>query len=259
MTAALLSHSQDHTLVLTIHNPEQHNALDAQIYAAGVEALNGAERNPDIRSVVITGSGQHFSAGVDPRRLLSDRSAGEEVQVQNIDGLQNWVETLHAFPKPVVAAVEGSCVDAGFSLALACDMVVAAHNSVYAMANSGLGLSPNGGASWNLARAVPRGTAMRWLMTGEHIPAERLHALGLISYLSAPGEASADALALCERLNARAPNALASIKELVNDAPVTPLHSHLGSERNHFVRNLAHANAQEGISAYLEKRVAQYR
>ena len=69
----------------------------------------------------------------------------------------------------------------------------------------------------------------------------------------------ADALALGERINARAPNALASIKELANDAPTVLLHAQLGAERDHFVRNLHHANAGEGIDAFMNKRPAQYR
>jgi enoyl-CoA hydratase/carnithine racemase len=77
--------------------------------------------------------------------------------------------------------------------------------------------------------------------------------------VSAQGSALTDALALCERLNARAPNALASIKELVNEAQHTTLHQQLGHERDHFVRNLHHPNGGEGISAFLAKRPAQYR
>jgi len=259
MTASLKSHSHGQTMVLTISNPEHRNALSPDMYAAGVEALNIAESSPEVRSVVITGEGAHFCAGGNLQRLLANRQQAPEVQAQSIEGLHNWIETIRAFPKPVVAAVEGACAGAGFSLTLACDLVVAAQNSVFAMSYSSVGLSPDGGGSWSLMRALPRATALHLLMAGERISAERLLQLGVITQVSATGEALNDALALCERLNARAPNALASIKELANDAPGVPLHTQLASERDHFVRNLHHANAGEGISAFLEKRPAIYR
>ena len=259
MNASLKSHSHGQTMVLTISNPEHRNALGPDIYAAGIEALNVAEGSPDVRSVVIQGEGAHFCAGGNLQRLMANRQQPPEVQTQSIEGLHNWIETIRAFPKPVIAAVEGSCAGAGFSLALACDLIVAAHNSVFVMAYTNVGLSPDGGASWSLMRALPRATAMQLLMCGDRIDAQRLHTLGVISQVSAPSESLSDALALAERLNQRAPNALASIKELANDANNTSLHAQLTAERDHFVRNLHHANAGEGIAAFMEKRPAQYR
>ena len=159
----------------------------------------------------------------------------------------------------MIAAVEGACAGAGFSVALACDMVVAADNAVFVMAYSNVGLSPDGGGSWALARQLPRATVMQLLTLGERMSAPRLHALGLINEVTAPTASVNAALALAERLNARAPNVLASLKELVNDAPNQALHAQLSAERDHFVRNLHHANGGEGIGAFLEKREPRYR
>jgi enoyl-CoA hydratase/carnithine racemase len=259
MTASLKSYSLGHTVVLTISNPEHRNALSPDIYAAGVEALNVAESNPDVRSVVVTGEGSHFCAGGNLQRLLSNREQAPEVQSHSIESLHNWIETIRAFPKPVIAAVEGACAGAGFSLALACDLVVAARDSVFVMAYSNVGLSPDGGATWSMARALPRATAMQLLMCGDRVDAGRLQALGVVNLVSAAGEALATALKLAEQLNSRAPNALASIKELLNEAQTTPLHTQLAHERDHFVRNLHHANGGEGITAFMEKRPAHYR
>jgi enoyl-CoA hydratase/carnithine racemase len=100
---------------------------------------------------------------------------------------------------------------------------------------------------------------MQLLMCGDRIEAQRLHALGVLSQICAPSEALQTALAMAERLNSRAPNALASIKELCNDAGSSTLHTQLGEERDHFVRNLHHANGGEGIAAFMEKRPAKYR
>lgn len=218
MTAQLKSHSVGQTLVLTLSNPEYRNALGPEMYSAGIEALNAAESNHDVRSVVITGEGPNFSAGGNLNRLLNNRQLPPEHQAQSIDGLHGWLETIATFPKPVLAAVEGAAAGAGFSLALACDFLVAASNSVFVMAYSNVALSPDGGGSWQLAKAVPRALVNQWLMLGEKISAEQLLAHGLINQIAAPGNALEIALALAERLNQRAPNALSSIKELVNAA-----------------------------------------
>src|SRR5690606_29748928 len=146
---------------------------------------------------------------------------------------------------------------AGFSLALACDFIIAAHNAVFVMAYTNVGLSPDGGSSWNLTRMLPRATVMQMLMGGERQSAERLLQLGVINATAEPAGAFGQALALAERLNERAPNTMASIKELVNDAPTSALHTQLAAEREHFVRNLHHANAGEGIAAFMEKRAAK--
>src|SRR5690606_11379489 len=164
MNASLKSHSHGLTMVLTISNPENRNALGPDIYAAGIEALNVAEGSPDVRSVVITGEGAHFCAGGNLQRLSANRQQAPEVQAQSIEGLHNWIETIRAFPKPVIAAVEGSCAGAGFSLALACDLITAANNSVFVMAYSNVGLSPDGGATWSLMRSMPRATAMQLML-----------------------------------------------------------------------------------------------
>ena len=259
MAGALKSTSEGGTLILTLSNPEFKNALGPHIYAAGVEALNAAENNPDIRSVVITGEGALFCAGGDLKRLQANRREPPEVQAESIDGLHNWIDSIRTYPKPVIAAVEGAAAGAGFSLALACDFLVAADNAVFVMTYSTVGLSPDGGASWSLARALPRALASELLMCGERIGAQRLHELGLVNRVTAAGDALTQALELAGQLNARAPNVLASLKELMNEASINTLGQQLASERDHFVRNLHHSNAGEGIDAFLQKRTPQYR
>ena len=259
MTSSLTSTSEGQTLILTISNPEFKNALSPEIYAAGVEALNAAETNPEIRSVIITGEGSAFCAGGNLQRLLANRQQPKEVQAQSIDGLHNWIDSIRTYPKPIIAAVEGAAAGAGFSLALACDFCVAASDAVFVMSYSTVGLSPDGGGSWALGRGLPRQLASELLMCGERISAQRLFDFGLVNRVCSSGSALQEALALAERLNARAPNALASIKELLNDAASNTLSQHFQLERDHFVRNLHNANGGEGIAAFLEKRTPHYR
>ncbi|MDB5731509.1 MAG: Enoyl-CoA hydratase/isomerase [Variovorax sp.] len=258
MTAQIKSTSEGQTLVLTLHNPAQRNALGPEMYTAGIEALNGAEGNDEIRSVIIVGEGAWFCAGGSLQRLQGNRAQPPSVQAESIDALHNWIDSIRAFPKPVIAAVEGAAAGAGFSLALACDLVVAARDAVFAASYSNVALSPDGGLSWQLAQAVPRQLASQWLLGGERIEASRLHALGLVNAIAEPGQALGDALALAAKLNARAPNALASIKELLNEAATSTLSAQLPRERDQFVRNLHHANAGEGIAAFLSKQIPRY-
>lgn len=258
MSEQLTSTRVGQTLVLTICNPELRNALSPSMGIAAVEALNIASSNPDIRSVVITGQGSFFCAGGNLNRLLGNRQLAKEVQAKSIDALNGWVDAITSFPKPVIAAVEGAAAGAGFSLALACDLIVAAQDAVFVMAYTSVGLSPDGGGSWALARNLPKQLAGQLMLLGERIGAPRLEQLGLVNQISPSGQALTQALALAESLNARAPNALASVKELVAFAGDNPLHLHLAQEKHHFVENLHHANGQIGIEAFLNKQKPHY-
>ena len=258
MPAELKSTSHGQTMVLTLSNPEHRNALGPEIYAAGVETLNVAESSPDVRSVVIVGEGAVFSAGGNLQRLQANRQQPPDVQAQSIEGLHSWIEAIRAFPKPVIAAVEGAAAGAGFSLALACDFLVAASNSVFVMAYSNIALSPDGGGSWSLTRALPRQLVTELLMCGERVSAQRLHELGVVNRLADADSALTEALTLASNLNARAPNALASIKELLNEASHNTLSNQLAAERDHFVKNLHHTNGGIGIAAFLNKQTPRF-
>jgi len=258
MTAELKSTTEGSTMVLTISNPSMRNALDPAIYAAGIEALNGAENSADIRSVVLVGEGAWFCAGGSLQRLQANRQQPASVQAESIEGLHNWIDSVRTFPKPVIAAVEGAAAGAGFSLALACDLIVAARDAVFAASYANVGLSPDGGMSWHLAQYLPRQVASEWMMGGERIAAERLHAFGLVNQLADSGQALSKALQLAARLGEKAPNAIASIKELLAEGRTGSLAAQLSQERDHFVRNLHHANAGIGIAAFLAKEKPRY-
>ena len=258
MAAELRSTVEGRTMVLTISNPEHRNALGPEMYAAGVEALNIAETNPDVRCVVLTGEGETFCAGGNLQRLQANRQKPPEVQAQSIEQLHSWDEAIRTFPKPVIAAVEGPAAGAGFSLALACDLIVAARNAVFVMAYSSVALSPDGGGSWSLAQALPRQLVNELLMSGERIGAQRLHELGVVNRLCDAGQALGTALEWSEKLAARAPNVMTSIKELVSEAGAHDLSTHLAAERDHFVKNLHHPNGGIGIAAFLNKQVPRY-
>ena len=258
MTAELKSTTEGSTMVLTLSNPSQRNALGPEMYAAGIEALNGAENSDEVRSVVLVGEGAWFCAGGSLQRLLGNREREPAVQAESIEALHNWIDSIRTFPKPVIAAVEGAAAGAGFSLAMACDLIVAARDAVFAASYSNVALSPDGGLSWHLAQMLPRQIASEWLMLGGRIEASRLHALGVVNEITENGQALGAALALAKRLGERAPNSLASIKELLSEGRGATLSSQLSQERDHFVRNLHHPNAGIGIHAFLAKEKPRY-
>jgi enoyl-CoA hydratase/carnithine racemase len=254
MTAELRSERRDATLLLVISDPAARNALSPQVYAAGIEALNIAEADPTVRCVVLTGDGAHFCAGGDLRRLARTREQGRDAQTANLHLFGDFIEALHTHPKPVIAAVEGAAAGAGFSLALACDLVVAAADARFSMAYGNVGLSPDGGASWQLARALPRARLLQLLWLAETVDAHELAHWGLVARVTDSGGALAEALRIADALATCAPNALASAKDLVNHAADAPLSAQLAAESSHFIDNLFHANGAEGIAAFLDKR-----
>jgi enoyl-CoA hydratase/carnithine racemase len=261
MSAELLASTapgHDGTLVLTLSNPGMRNALHPDMYAAGIEAIDSADRDPSIRAIVLTGADNFFCAGGNLNRLLENRAKDPSVQAQSIDLLGEWITALRESRKPVIAAVEGAAAGAGFSLALACDLIVAAEDAKFVMSYARVALTPDGGGSWFLARALPRQLATEVLLEAKPISATRLYDTGVVNRVVKPGTARDATLAWADELAQLSPNATARIKSLVGAAPEQPLAAHLTAERDSFVASLMHRDGFEGISAFLDKRKPDY-
>ncbi len=259
MPSELLTSRQGSTLILTLSDPATRNTLSPQVYAAGVETLNVAESDDTVRAVVLRGDGEHFCAGGDLNRIIGLRRDGPAAQSESIAQFHQFIESIRTFPKPVIAAVEGFAAGGGMSLALACDLLVAAADAKFVMSYGKVGLTPDGGGSWHLARALPRALALEALWLAAPLSPAQLHAHGLVNRVTDKGQALAEALALADRLATMAPNAIAGAKELVARAGQSPLAEHLEAERHHFITNLFHDNGDEGLKAFFEKRPAQFR
>ncbi len=253
MNTELLTERQGDTLVLTLSGPTCRNALSPQVYAAGIEALNMAESNPEVRAVVLTGAQGHFCAGGDLQRLAHLRQHDLHGQAGNLDAFHHWIEALRSFPKPVIAAVEGVAAGGGVSLVLACDVVVAAEDARFLLAYGQVGLSPDGGASWHLTRALGRSGALAQLWAGQDrdaASATRWHQQGLVQRLAPQGMALQTALSWATELAQIPAGALSSMKELVNDADQAMRH-HLLAEKQHFLVNLSRPEAGEAMARFL--------
>jgi len=258
MPSELLTERQDAVLILTISDPDSRNALSEAVITAGIEALGTAESDGDIRCIVLRGAGGHFCAGGHLQGLMARRQAGPPAQARMLELLHQWIEALRASPKPVVAAVEGAAAGAGFSLALACDLIVASEEARFLLAHARLGLTPDGGATWHLARALPRAAVQQLVWLAEPVSAQQLRDWGVVQVVCAPGQALTEAVVLGRRLAQFAPNALAGAKELVNAAADNGLRAQLAAERDQFLLNLFHPNGGEGLQAALAKRAPKF-
>lgn len=259
MSAELKASRRDATLILTISNPGARNALHPDMYAAAIETLSTAERDDSVRAVVLTGADQFFCAGGNLNRLLENRSKDKSAQAESIDQLNGWIEAIRDCPKPVIAAVEGAAAGAGFSLALACDLIVAGVSAKFMMSYVRVGLTPDGAGSWFLTHALPRQLANEILIEGKPIFASRLYEFGVVNRLVADGAVLDTALGWADELAELSPNAVERIKSLGHDAQRNTLAQHFETEKRHFVESLHHRDAQEGITAFLETRKPHYK
>ncbi|QRZ15022.1 enoyl-CoA hydratase [Paracoccus methylovorus] len=245
-------------LVLTIDGPQTRNALVPEVYSAGVEALEQARDQADIGAVVLTGAGGCFCSGGNLAGIGERRTKGEDAARAAIERLHDFVHALRDAPMPVIAAVEGWAAGAGFSLALACDMIVAARDARFSMAYVRVGLSPDGGGTASLTRMLPRQMVSEIVMEGGEIGAERLHAFGLVNELADAGTALTAAFTRAERLAKGPRGAIASIKGLVASGQTASFGAQLDAERDAFARNLISDDAGEGLAAFFEKRAPRF-
>jgi enoyl-CoA hydratase/carnithine racemase len=259
MSAELKASRQDATLILTLSNPGAKNTIDAEMCAAAIETLTTAERDSEVRAVILTGADNFFCAGGNLNHILKNRERDQSIIINTIDNLHGLIEAIRDCPKPVIAAVEGAAAGAGFSIALACDMIVAGTTAQFLMSYVRVGLTTDGGASWFLTQSLPRQIATEILIEGKPIGASRLLELGIVNNVVNDGAALDAAIAWADDLAKLSPNAMEGIKSLVREATGNSLTQHFEMEKQNFIESLYHRDAQEGISAFLEKRTPQYK
>lgn len=252
--ARLRTHREGAVLVLTLSNPKARNALNPSVYRAAAQAVRATAGFRTVRAIVLTGEGAHFSGGGDLKRLARQRKFPEEEQRGHIDALHEWIMALHEAPQPVIAAVEGAAMGGGFSVCLACDLIVAAEDAKFAMSYVNMGLSPDAGGTDSLARALPPQAALEMLLDGTPVSAERLHGWGVVNKVVPSGTAYAAALDWAQQL-ARGPfEAQARIKQLVHGARGRSRREQLDAERESFLASLYGDESGDRIKAFLSPR-----
>ena len=258
MSSGLTVRTEGAVRVLINSNPAARNAITPALYDALPAALIDAAKDPAIGAIVFAGEGDFFCAGGDLRQLATRRELSVPERLEKIGRLHDLVRAIRACPKPVIAAVEGGAAGAGMSLALACDMLVAADNAFFTMAYVKVGLSPDGGATSFLAQLLPPQQMMELCLLGERIPAGRLHALGAVNRLVAPGATLEEAVKLAERIAGGPANAAARIKRLCENAGHASLDEQLDLEAALMAESQGDDEAQEGIRAFFEKRAPDF-
>jgi enoyl-CoA hydratase/carnithine racemase len=252
--ARLKTHRDGPVLVLTLSNPGARNALSPSVYRAAAKVMRDAAGFRTVRAIVLCGEGEHFSGGGDLRRLSRQRRLPAAEQHEHLAALHDWILAIEAAPQPVIAAVEGAAAGGGFSLALACDLVVAAEDAKFFTSFVSMGLTPDGGATDSLARALPPQAALELLLDDEPCTARRLHGWGVVNKVVPPGEACAVAIAWAQRL-ARGPfEAQARTKQLVHAARGRSRREQLDAERESSVASLYGEESGERIKAFLSPR-----
>ena len=244
----------DGVRVIALNKPEQRNALDLQVRVIFAEQVEAAAADPGVRAIVLTGNGGCFCAGGD---TASMGRRGETESRPRLESAQRVVQAVFRAPQPVLAAVEGFAVGLGLGLALACDRVVAARDARFLTGFSRLGLTGDGGIYWSLPRRVGPARARQLLLLGADVRGEEALALGLVDVLAEPGAALTEALRDAQKLAAGPPLALAAIKALTYDLPVTA-EAALAAEIEANVRMFDTADFDEGLAAMREKRPPRF-
>ena len=204
---------------ILLNRPRAHNALTAEMKTALLAALGQAAASPEVRAVLITGAGPAFCAGQDLREHAEQLTAAEGGAAEGgaaMDTVRQHynpiVLAIRSMPKPVIAAVNGVAAGAGASLALACDLRIAARGASFLMAFARVGLAADTGASWTLQRLVGAGRAAELLLLAEPLAAARALELGLVSQVVDEADLPAAASALAARLAMGPTAAYAGIK-----------------------------------------------
>ncbi|WP_118856872.1 2-(1,2-epoxy-1,2-dihydrophenyl)acetyl-CoA isomerase PaaG [Sphingomonas mesophila] len=245
-----------HIARVTLNRPERLNSFTRAMHAELREALGALG---EARVVVITGAERGFCAGQD----LNDRavSAGDSPTDLGATVEECWnplVRMLAELPQPVIARVNGVAAGAGASLALACDLVVAARSAKFIQSFSALGLVPDTGGSWHLTRHLGQARAMALALTGEPLPAEQAAEWGLIWKCVEDDALDGEVDSLAARLAALPPLGLAAIKRMIRTSWERSLSQELDLQRDEMRRLGFTADYREGVAAFLEKRPAKF-
>jgi enoyl-CoA hydratase/carnithine racemase len=250
MANEVLRERRGHIEILTINRPEARNAINGGVSRAMSSAMDELADDDECWVVVITGSGDKaFSAGMD----LKAFATGEGGDIMGASGGFAGL-TQRSFPKPIIAAVNGSALAGGLEIMLSCDMVVAVEHAVFGIPEAKRGLIAGAGGLLRLPKRLPMAVALELAMTGDPIDARRAEALGLINKVVPADSLLAEALALAERIAANAPLAVRYSKSVMQRAAEVSESEGWKINQEAVRVVFSSADAMEGPVAFAEKR-----
>jgi 2-(1,2-epoxy-1,2-dihydrophenyl)acetyl-CoA isomerase len=242
----------NHLATVTLNRPEKLNALNQELLDTLPEVLQRLADDTEVRCVVLTGAGRGFCAGGD----ISSMVAGEitENPVERLKRQEEASRLLHEMPKPTVAMINGPVAGAGLSLALACDIRIAAEGARLGTAFARVGFSGDFGGSWTLQRLIGPARARELYFTGELIDAREAERLGIVNRTVPADQLRDETMALARKITNGPPIALAKMKQNLNLALVSDFATLLGREAENMMMTAMTRDHQEAAKAFLEKR-----
>ena len=253
----LLVELKDRVAIIRINRLETMNALDHQMRTDLVACFKELAAREDVRVVILTGIGRAFCAGADLQEIEMGRTAEEgRKYMQHASSI---IQAIQDLEKPVIAAVNGPAVGAGFSISTACDLIVASEKAVFAQSFIRLGLVPGMGGTYFTTRLVGLQKAKELAFTGMMVKAPELERLGAVNYVVAPDEVESKALELAARLADGPPLALALTKKLMNQGLNSSLPEQMALEGQTQAGLMQSEDHMEGIRAFLEKRKPEFK
>ncbi|MRV72047.1 enoyl-CoA hydratase [Duganella sp. FT92W] len=245
-----------HTAVVTLANPPAHT-WTADSLSALTRLVADLNANREIYSLVVTGQGEKFfSAGADLKVFADGDKAMARTMARRFG---EAFEALSRFRGVSIAAINGYAMGGGLECALACDLRIAESHAQMALPEAAVGLLPCAGGTQNLAWLVGEGWAKRMVLCGERVDADTALRIGLVEQVVPKGEALAAALALAKSVEKQSPTSVAACKKLIQGARHEAPAQWLPVEREMFVDLFDTEDQKEGVSAFLEKRAAQWR
>lgn len=243
--------------IIQLNRPEKHNALSLDLLRAIGRAVVDFEEAGTVRAVVLTGSEKAFSTGADLNEALKATTPRDALHYAG--EFRKLGTVIERSALPVIAAINGYCITGGLELALMCDIRLTAPNAVFGITSAKIGSVPGAGGSQRLPRLVGPAKAKELLFTCDYIDAAEAYRINLVNHLIAEGSVLDAAIAMADKMAARAPLSLAWLKELVNVGMNTDLESSLSYELQLCSSAFMTQDRREGMSAFLEKRPAQFK
>jgi methylglutaconyl-CoA hydratase len=241
-----------------LNRPDVHNAFDPEMVDALTAALKKLESDNKVRAVVLMGAGRNFCAGADIEHMRRSAKFSREQNLENARATAMMLQTLYRLAKPTVACVRGAARGGGVGLVCACDIAIAERNATFRLSEVKLGIVPAMISPYVLA-AIGRRHSHRYMLSGEEFDAAEAYRIGLVHDICEEPELNATVGRMLAHLYSSGPNAVVAIKKLIPVVACAPVDDALvetTAQRIAAIRTTA--EAQEGLSAFLEKRKASW-